>query len=103
MTDLNFYNIKESIIIADDNIIKVIKDDDKYYYGYNILTEEFKKVFKNHSVKINKTLIRLLGDESIRVKLALSLTNNNAKAAKMLNLSGRTLFRIKKDYFDVEE
>lgn len=103
MTDLVLYNSQDLIVTCGDNIIKVIKDSDHCYYGYDLLTEEFKKVLKSKTTPLSNTTIKLLGSEMLRAKLALNLTNTVAKAAKMLNLSERTLFRIKEDYFDVKE
>ena len=45
-----------------------------------------------------ENLKKILGDESYRVRLALQFTNNDTEAAKLLNMSTRSLYRKKKEH-----
>lgn len=86
---------KFHLVINNDKIIKVVKEDEFYHYGYNILTEEFEKLFKHKSIPATNILLKLIGCEKTRIQIASVLTTNNKEAIKLLNVSEKTYYRMR--------
>lgn len=83
------------IVINNDSVINVINIEDNFYYGYDIINEEFKRVSIKDSIQFSKTLIKLLGCQNTRTKIAINLTDSETEATKILKTSKKTLNRTK--------
>lgn len=82
------------IVMDDKYIIKVKTENKKYFYGFDIITEDFKRVPRETSLEMPKYMLDFLNNESIRARLALSMCSSYTKASRLLRLSERTLFRL---------
>lgn len=81
------------IYISENTIVAAIDESDTKITGYNLFTEELVVLNKKSCFKITTSIIKLLGNDKVKVLLAKNLSTNQEEAAKILNVVPRTYQR----------
>ena len=86
------------LVSINEGIIKVTGQTLKTYVGYNIFTETLIEVEKEKCSKIPDWILELLNNRKNRLELALQLVEDYSpsKAAKLIDVGERELYRYKK-------
>lgn len=88
------------IVIYKSYIILVDEETSKYYIGYDILTEELKKVPKSKSIGFPKVIFKLFKDPRARYILARNISEKRTTIAHILGISERQVSRLREKYID---
>lgn len=86
------------LVSVNEGIIKVTGQTSKTYIGYNIFTENLMEIGKNECTKVPDWAFNLLKNRKDRFELALQLSEDYlpSKAAKIIDVGERELYRYKK-------
>jgi hypothetical protein len=86
-------------IIHRDKIIKVLEESTAYYIGFDVLSENLFRITKsNNSIELPEAVIKLIGCEKSRLRLAVSLATTRNKVSKLMGMSERNLYRYCKQH-----
>jgi hypothetical protein len=88
-------NNAKKIVFDQNHFIVVSVETVDCYLGYCLFTEEFKALKKTLAMNVSKSILRLIGDEAARVKMAIALSTTGIEASKLINVSPRTIYRTK--------
>ena len=82
----------ETYLHHEDVIFKLCSSDDLFYYGFDILTDEFVKVNRYHPIKeVDKSLLKLLCKGYNHIIISHKLIDGTLKdKAAYIGLSDRT-------------
>ena len=77
-TGLNSKLIPVKLVIYKDKIIKVLEENDSEYCGYDIISEKMYLIKRNNNaIDLPEVVVRLLGCEGSRLKLANAICNGS--------------------------
>lgn len=93
-----------SILFTENNFFKLSGETETKFLGYDLLTEEFVQIDKDKCTQLDDRILKVIGDEDFRIKLAHAATNKKiSKTAKLINLAGRTTQRkIYKIFYNID-
>lgn len=85
------------MILFKDKIIKVLEESNLYYIGFDVFSESLYRVTKNNNaIELPEIVIKLIGCEKSRLRLADSLTSKRNTIAKLMGFNERSLYRCYK-------
>lgn len=91
--------IKENIHIYQDAILKVVSVTEKYYVGFDILTEEPAQILKTLPfIKPGQTVKNLLRFEDCRIRLMMQMEPKVAEACSLMGLGEKSIVRKRSKY-----
>ncbi|HWY11947.1 MAG TPA: hypothetical protein VN026_11510 [Bacteroidia bacterium] len=85
------------VCMDEHNVICVSKENKIYYYGYDIITEQFIKMKKDSAIEMPKVILNLINNKFARLKLSNHLCPSVDKSAKLMRMGKKTLFRLNKE------
>ncbi len=93
------YTDSKKIHVYEDIILRIVSVTDKYYVGFDILTEQVCQVEKTLPFfKICKSILGILKSEESRVKLAMQIDYNANSAKDILGISKDSYLKIRNQY-----
>lgn len=93
------YTNSRKIHVYPDLILRVVSVTDKYYVGFDILTEQACQVEKTEPFfKICKSILSILKSEECRVKLAMQIDYNANSAQALLGIS-KDMYAVKRSQY----
>jgi hypothetical protein len=80
-------------------ILRVVSETEKYYVGFDILTEQCFQVEKNTLFfKLCKSILSILKSEECRIKLAMQIDYNANSAMNILGIS-KDIYAVKRNQY----
>lgn len=89
---------KTNLYYDNDVVIKAQSIEKDFVYGYDIITEEFCKRKLADLLPITKPIINLIGDEKLRLLIALNCSKTRKELTSLLNCTDRTTQRLLAKY-----
>ncbi len=85
------------MILFKDKIIKVLEECIYFYVGFDVLSENLYRIKKNNNaIELPEAVIKLIGCEKSRLRLADSLANSKNGVSKLIGMSERNMYRCYK-------
>lgn len=98
ITKLKDLKSKPLIVSTNESIIRITGMTSKTYLGYNVFDESLVEVKKEQCSHLPQWIFDVLGKRKNRLELALQLAEDYlpSKAAKLIDVGERELYRYKK-------
>jgi hypothetical protein len=93
------YTNSKKIHVYEEVILRVVSETEKYYVGFDILTEQVCQVEKTKTFfKLCKSVLTILKSEEARVKLAMQIDYNANSAESLLGIS-KDMYAVKRNQY----
>jgi hypothetical protein len=93
------YTNSKKIHVYENVILRVVSETEKYYVGFDILTEQACQVEKTEPFfKLCKSILSILKSEECRIKLAIQIDYNVNSATDILGIS-KCMYAVKRNQY----
>jgi len=93
------YTNSKKIHVYENMILRVVSETEKYYVGFDILTEQCCQVEKTAPFfKLCKSILSILKSEECRIKLAMQIDYNANSAMNILGIS-KDMYAVKRNQY----
>ena len=93
------YTNSKKIHVYENVLLRVVSETDKYYVGFDILTEQACQIEKTVPFfKLCKSILSILKSEECRIKLAMQIDYNVNSAPNILGIS-KDMYAVKRNQY----
>jgi len=87
------------LIICGNKILTLSEETETHYIGFDCITEDAVMVPKDKAMFIPDVVVKLLGDEELRLRLANHISQHRrVVTAQLLNMADRSVYRLLQKY-----